>query len=91
MHYFSASGYISDPQFVYKRTEDDVQSPPSSEEQKEAYKIIQKGGEIPLKGLRKPAPERPKGMIYVKIKSGMFSTGGGINYFKKQFLDVKNY
>ncbi|EEB13067.1 dcapl, putative [Pediculus humanus corporis] len=56
-----ASGYASDPQFVYKRTEDDLQSPPSSEEQKEAYRIIQKGGEIPLKGLRKPAPERPKG------------------------------
>ncbi|KAK6644871.1 hypothetical protein RUM43_001144 [Polyplax serrata] len=68
LHYFSASGYISDPQFVYKRTEDDVQSPPSSEEQKEAYKIIQKGGEIPLKGLRKPAPERPKDDIDTEIE-----------------------
>lgn len=58
---FSASGYLSDPQYVYKRTEDELQSPPSPEEQKEAYRIIQKGGEIPLKGLRKPAPERPKG------------------------------
>ncbi|KAL0281519.1 UNVERIFIED_CONTAM: hypothetical protein PYX00_002481 [Menopon gallinae] len=54
------SGYISDPQHVFKRREDDYQSQLSPQEQKEAYRVIQKGGEVPLRGLRKPAPERPK-------------------------------
>lgn len=37
----------------------------SSQEQKEAYKIIQKGGDVPLHGLRKPAPEKPQGRLTV--------------------------
>lgn len=58
------SGYVSDPQHVFKRREDDFQSSLSPQEQKEAYRTIQKGGEVPLYGLRKPAPERPKGKFY---------------------------
>ncbi|XP_060525885.1 uncharacterized protein LOC132701744 isoform X3 [Cylas formicarius] len=53
------SGYESDSTLVFRRREDrgDQLSP---KEQKEAYKIIQKGGDVPFQGLRKPAPERPK-------------------------------
>ncbi|XP_044757363.1 uncharacterized protein LOC123315648 isoform X4 [Coccinella septempunctata] len=52
------SGYESDSTLVFRKKEDGSQISPS--EQKEAYKIIQKGGDIPLHGLRKAAPERPK-------------------------------
>ncbi|XP_049820768.1 uncharacterized protein LOC109593978 isoform X6 [Aethina tumida] len=53
------SGYESDSTLVFKRKEDMSQQL-SSQEQKEAYKIIQKGGDVPLHGLRKPAPEKPQ-------------------------------
>ncbi|XP_074033661.1 cbl-associated protein isoform X4 [Leptinotarsa decemlineata] len=53
------SGYESDSTLVFRRKEKgDLQLSPK--EQKEAYKVIQKGGDVPLKGLRKLAPERPK-------------------------------
>ena len=54
------SGYESDSTLVFKRR-DENQCQLSPAEQKLAYKTIQKGGEVPLHGLRKPAPERPKG------------------------------
>lgn len=54
------SGYESDSTLVFRRREDAaLQLNPH--DQKEAYKSIQRGGEVPLHGLRKPAPERPKG------------------------------
>ncbi|KAJ9586983.1 hypothetical protein L9F63_019422, partial [Diploptera punctata] len=53
------SGYESDSTLVFKRR-DENQCQLSPAEQKLAYKTIQKGGEVPLHGLRKPAPERPK-------------------------------
>ncbi|KAF0302952.1 Sorbin and SH3 domain-containing protein 1 [Amphibalanus amphitrite] len=51
-------GYESDSTLVYHRNE-----PPAltSGEQRSYYNQIQRGGEVPLSGLRKPAPERPKG------------------------------
>lgn len=55
------SGYESDSTLVFKRRDDNLQNQLSPAEQKLAYKTIQKGGEVPLHGLRKPAPERPKG------------------------------
>lgn len=36
-------------------------NPLSPLEQRLAYKTIQRGGDVPLHGLRKAAPERPKG------------------------------
>jgi sorbin and SH3 domain-containing protein 1 len=57
------SGYESDSTLVFRRRDDTAQQL-SPSEQKEAYKIIQKGGDIPLHGLRKPAPERPKGQSF---------------------------
>lgn len=60
--HFSAlkdTGYESDSTLVFKRRENMNQLSPT--EQKMAYKVIQRGGDVPLHGLRKPAPERPKG------------------------------
>jgi hypothetical protein len=59
------SGYESDSTLVFKRRDENLQSQLSPAEQKQAYKAIQKGGEVPLHGLRKPAPERPKGESYM--------------------------
>ncbi|XP_068085006.1 uncharacterized protein CAP [Anabrus simplex] len=54
------SGYESDSTLVFKRRDENLQNQISPAEQKMAYKTIQKGGDVPLQGLRKPAPERPK-------------------------------
>lgn len=63
------SGYESDSTLVFKRRDENLQSQLSPAEQKLAYKTIQKGGEVPLHGLRKPAPERPKGECCIRIFS----------------------
>ncbi|XP_076636482.1 cbl-associated protein [Colletes latitarsis] len=57
-HALKESGYESDSTLVFRRKEDI--SPLSQIEQKLAYKTVQSGGDVPLHGLRKPAPERPK-------------------------------
>ncbi|CAB3373005.1 Hypothetical predicted protein [Cloeon dipterum] len=56
----------SDTQLVFKkRTESEALSPV---EQKQVYKTIQSGGEVPLSGLRKLAPEKPKdGIEYFPV------------------------
>jgi hypothetical protein len=61
------SGYESDSTLVFKRRDENLQNQLSPAEQKLAYKTIQKGGEVPLHGLRKPAPERPKGESYILV------------------------
>ncbi|KAF7281724.1 hypothetical protein GWI33_004435 [Rhynchophorus ferrugineus] len=53
------SGYESDSTLIFKRKEDNANRL-NPREQREAYKVIQKGGDVPFQGLRKPAPERPK-------------------------------
>ncbi|XP_043274010.1 uncharacterized protein CAP isoform X2 [Venturia canescens] len=57
-HALKESGYESDSTLIFRRRDD--ASPLSPLEQRLAYKTIQKGGDVPLHGLRKPAPERPK-------------------------------
>ncbi|XP_019701056.1 uncharacterized protein LOC105192612 [Harpegnathos saltator] len=57
-HALKESGYESDSTLVFRRREDI--SPLSLLEQRLAYKTVQSGGDVPLHGLRKPAPERPK-------------------------------
>lgn len=57
------SGYESDSTLVFRRRDDTAQQL-SPLEQKEAYKVIQKGGDVPLHGLRRAAPERPKGQSH---------------------------
>ncbi|XP_017053832.1 sorbin and SH3 domain-containing protein 1 isoform X27 [Drosophila ficusphila] len=54
------SGYTSDSNLVFRRKEIPVSSPLSPVEQKQAYKSLQAGGEPPLLGFRKPAPEKPR-------------------------------
>ncbi|XP_066262875.1 uncharacterized protein [Euwallacea similis] len=54
------SGYESDSTLVFKRKEETAASQISPKEQREAYKSIQRGGDVPFQGLRKLAPERPK-------------------------------
>ncbi|XP_025266787.1 uncharacterized protein LOC105255123 isoform X3 [Camponotus floridanus] len=57
-HALKESGYESDSTLVFRRREDI--NPLSLLEQRLAYKTVQSGGDVPLHGLRKPAPERPK-------------------------------
>ncbi|XP_076223048.1 cbl-associated protein isoform X9 [Nomia melanderi] len=57
-HALKESGYESDSTLVFRRKEDII--PLSQFEQRLAYKTVQSGGDVPLHGLRKPAPERPK-------------------------------
>lgn len=64
INFRSGSGYESDSTLVFKRREDN-QQPISPAEQRTLYKSIQKGGEVPLHGLRKLAPEKPKGKTFV--------------------------
>jgi hypothetical protein len=53
-------GYQSDSTLVFKKRSDVVEQL-SPVEQKQAYKSFQEGGEVPLHGFRKHAPEKPKG------------------------------
>ncbi|XP_050535771.1 uncharacterized protein LOC126902485 isoform X4 [Daktulosphaira vitifoliae] len=64
------SGYDSDSTLIFKKKENSPQCL-SPTEQKNAYKVIQSGGEVPFQGLRKAAPERPKDleMEYLPITS----------------------
>lgn len=61
------SGYESDSQLVFRRREEAGAQLPNPVEQRQAYKEIQRGGEVPLHGLRKPAPPRPKGEHCLKV------------------------
>ncbi|XP_046810470.1 serine-rich adhesin for platelets isoform X9 [Lucilia cuprina] len=54
------SGYTSDSNLVFRKKELPQSSPLSPVEQKQAYKNVQAGGEPPLFGFRKPAPEKSK-------------------------------
>ncbi|XP_055373920.1 uncharacterized protein LOC129607174 isoform X4 [Condylostylus longicornis] len=53
--------YDSDSNLIFRKKEQNLQSPLSPIEQKQAYRSVQAGGEPPLLGFRKPAPEKPKG------------------------------
>lgn len=56
-------GYESDSTLVFRKKENSQLAPLSPVEQKQAYLNLQAGGEAPMQGFRKPAPERPKGMF----------------------------
>lgn len=55
-------GYESDSTLVFRKRENPQIAPLSPIEQKQAYLNMQAGGEAPLQGFRKPAPEKPRGM-----------------------------
>lgn len=58
-------GYESDSTLVFRKKEQALQGQLNSEQQKQAYLQLQAGGEVPVHGFRKPAPEKPKGMCFV--------------------------
>merc|ERR1712226_1193178 len=54
-------GYESDSQLSFKRRDDvSAPTPQTPSEARSAYSQIQRGGEIPVSGLRMTVPERPK-------------------------------
>lgn len=55
------NGYESDSTLTFKRREDvSAPTPQTPSEAKSIYSQIQKGGDIPVSGLRMTIPERPK-------------------------------
>lgn len=65
------SGYESDSQLVFRRrtesTEGGASTPAADpQEQRLWYRDIQRGGEVPLHGLRKPQPDRPQGKKHIE-------------------------
>ena len=55
-------GYESDSQLSFKRRDDvSAPTPQTPSEARSAYSQIQRGGDIPVSGLRMTVPERPKG------------------------------
>ncbi|XP_049289585.1 uncharacterized protein LOC125767258 isoform X3 [Anopheles funestus] len=81
-------GYESDSTLVFRKREPPVSAALSPVEQKQYYKTMQAGGEIPLQGFRKPAPERPKDRneeaiesdLLVEIKENNTSSNSNIAY-----------
>lgn len=54
-------GYESDSTLVFRKKDISTIAPLSPIEQKQAYLSLQAGGEAPIQGFRKAAPEKPKG------------------------------
>lgn len=58
-------GYESDSTLVFRKKDHSLASPLSPVEQKQAYLNLQAGGEVPVQGFRKQAPEKPKGELFL--------------------------
>lgn len=58
-------GYESDST-VFRKKDSRNMSRLSPIEQKQAYLNVQSGGDVPLQGFQKPAPEKPRGMSTLK-------------------------
>lgn len=56
-------GYESDSTLIFRKRDTPYIAPLSPVEQKQAYLNMQAGGEAPIQGFRKPAPEKPRGML----------------------------
>ncbi|XP_037907660.1 uncharacterized protein LOC119649465 isoform X16 [Hermetia illucens] len=52
--------YDSDSNLIFRKRQESHFAPLSPIEQKQAYRSVQAGGEPPLQGFRKSAPEKPK-------------------------------
>ncbi|XP_053665559.1 uncharacterized protein LOC128714706 [Anopheles marshallii] len=91
-------GYESDSTLVFRKREPPVSAALSPVEQKQYYKTMQAGGEIPLQGFRKPAPERPKDRneeaiesdLLVEIKESNSSNNSNIAYAGHSTGDSNN-
>ncbi|XP_040157002.1 uncharacterized protein LOC120896718 isoform X4 [Anopheles arabiensis] len=64
-------GYESDSTLVFRKRDPPASAALSPVEQKQYYKNMQAGGEVPLQGFRKPAPERPKDHSEEQIESDL--------------------
>uniref|UniRef100_A0A182P4G7 Uncharacterized protein n=1 Tax=Anopheles epiroticus TaxID=199890 RepID=A0A182P4G7_9DIPT len=64
-------GYESDSTLVFHKRAPSSSAALSPVEQKQYYKNMQAGGEVPLQGFRKPAPERPKDCNEEQIESDL--------------------
>uniref|UniRef100_A0A182JST1 SoHo domain-containing protein n=1 Tax=Anopheles christyi TaxID=43041 RepID=A0A182JST1_9DIPT len=64
-------GYESDSTLVFRKSEPPTSAALSPVEQKQYYKNMQAGGEVPLQGFRKPAPERPKDCSEDQLESDL--------------------
>ncbi|XP_037070131.1 uncharacterized protein LOC119091433 isoform X2 [Pollicipes pollicipes] len=61
-------GYDSDSNLVFHRHE---REPIAPEEQRSLYSLVQRGGEVPVGGLRKPAPQKPQEPVIGPIPKSM--------------------
>lgn len=64
-------GYESDTNLIFHKKEieeNDLDKYLNDYEKRQSYKRMQVGGEPPLLGFRKPAPEKPKGKILCKLQ-----------------------
>lgn len=68
-HALKESGYESDSTLVFRKREDARRQPPDPRKTSQVYRQIQRGGDIPLTGLQKSAPAKPKESPY-KYESG---------------------
>ncbi|XP_037789495.1 microtubule-associated protein futsch-like [Penaeus monodon] len=59
-HALKESGYESDSTLVFRKREDARRQPPDPRKTSQVYRQIQRGGDIPLTGLQKTAPAKPK-------------------------------
>ncbi|XP_064103611.1 uncharacterized protein LOC135213567 isoform X5 [Macrobrachium nipponense] len=59
-HALKESGYESDSTLVFKKREDARRQIPDPRKTSQVYRQIQRGGDIPLTGLQKVPPARPK-------------------------------
>lgn len=57
-------GYESDSTLVFRKNQNNQFGQANPTQQKQAYLSLQSGGEVPVHGFRKPAPEKPKGILY---------------------------
>ncbi|XP_017888396.1 uncharacterized protein LOC108629940 [Ceratina calcarata] len=87
-HALKESGYESDSTLVFRRKEDI--SPLSEFEQRLAYKTVQSGGDVPLHGLRKPAPERPKDESPTTVKHILTQKNAGGSRQKRSSTDSQS-
>lgn len=59
-HALKESGYESDSTLVFKKREDARRLAPDPRKTSQVYRQIQRGGDIPITGLQKPNPPKPK-------------------------------
>ncbi|XP_045131074.1 uncharacterized protein LOC123516083 isoform X6 [Portunus trituberculatus] len=64
-HALKESGYESDSTLVFKKREDARRLAPDPRKTSQVYRQIQRGGDIPITGLQKPNPPKPKEEYYV--------------------------